>query len=78
MFFFAGAIGCLVWAHVDSGYEYGKAKSNSLLYVYNADTGQAKWVTYDKNLDEWTKTYLGENPEKATDLNLLPLFSKYN
>ncbi|WP_432222655.1 M28 family peptidase [Flavobacterium sp. TMP13] len=78
IFFFAGAIGCLVWAHVDSGYEYGKAKSNSLLYVYNADTGQAKWVTYDKNLDEWTKTYLGENPEKATDLNLLPLFSKYN
>jgi hypothetical protein len=40
------------------GYEYGKAKSNSLLYLYNADTGKANWATYDKNLDSWTKGYL--------------------
>lgn len=76
--FFLGAICCLVWAHFESDYEYGKAKSNSLLYVYNADTGVAKWATYDQNLDEWTKTYLGENPKKATALNLFPLFSKYD
>jgi hypothetical protein len=25
-------------AHYESGYEEGKAKSNSLLYVYNVDT----------------------------------------
>jgi hypothetical protein len=57
---------------------YGKAKSNSLLYLYNADTGKANWATYDKNLDSWTKGYLGENPKDAADLNEYPLFSKYN
>jgi hypothetical protein len=54
-----------------------KAKSNSLLYIYN-DTDKASWATYDVNLDPWTKEYLGENPKPATTLNQTPLFSKYN
>ncbi|TDE06048.1 M28 family peptidase [Flavobacterium sandaracinum] len=72
------SIGFFAKAHSESGYEFGKAKSNSLLYVYNADTDQASWATYDINLDSWTKGYLGENPKKATNLNETPLFSKYN
>ncbi|MFV8371744.1 M28 family peptidase [Flavobacterium sp. LB2P74] len=76
--FFGLAIGFFAKAHSESGYEYGKAKSNSLLYVYDADTDKANWATYDTNLDSWTKTYLGENPKEATTLNETPLFSKYN
>ena len=72
------AIGFFAKAHSESGYEYGKAKSNSLLYIYDADTDKANWVTYDTNLDSWTKSYLGENPKDATALNGTPLFSKYN
>jgi hypothetical protein len=64
--------------HYNSGYEAGKAKSNSLVYLYNADTNQAFWVTYDKNLDDWTKTYLGSYPKSARVLNDMPLVSKYN
>lgn len=74
---FAAAIGCLVMAHLNSGYEPSKAKPNSLLYVYDTDKEKADWVTYDINLDHWTKTYLGENPTTANHLNNLPLFSKY-
>lgn len=73
---FVLAIGCFVNAHLNSNYEIGKAKPNSLLYVYDADKDKANWVTYDKNLDEWTKIYLDENPAKAT--NAYPLFSKYD
>jgi hypothetical protein len=58
--------------HTESGYEEGKAKSNSLLYIYNADTDKASWATYDVNLDPWTKEYLGENPKPATTLNQTP------
>lgn len=76
--FFVLAIGFFVKAHSESGYEYGKAKSNSLLYVYDADTDKANWVTYDTNLDSWTKSYLGENPKNGAILNETPLFSKYN
>ena len=65
-------------AHVDSGYELGKAKSNSLLYIYNADTQKANWVTYDTNLDSWTKNYLGKQPQTADFMKDTPLFSKYN
>lgn len=70
--------GFFALAHYESGYEKGKAKSNSLLYIYDAETKLAHWVTYDKNLDSWTKTYLGENPAAPQTLNATPLFSKYN
>lgn len=75
---FAGAIGFFIKAHIDSGYEPGKAKPNSLLYVYDADKDKAYWTTYDKNPDEWTKIYLSDNPKPATELNNIALFSKYD
>ena len=65
-------------AHCNSDYEPGKAKPNSLLYVYDADANKAIWTTYDKNLDEFTKKYLGDNPKPATEFKNFPLFSKYN
>jgi hypothetical protein len=60
-------------AHSESGYEYGKAKSNSLLYLYNADTGKANWATYKISIRGRKVT--GENPKDAADLNEYPLFS---
>jgi hypothetical protein len=76
--FFILAIGFFAKAHYSSGYEFGKAKSNSLLYVYNTDTNKARWMTYDTNLDSWTKSYLGEKLKEATAMEDTPLFSKYN
>lgn len=75
---FAGFLGFLIKAHLNSDFTPGKAKPNSLLYVYNADTDQAQWASYDREPDIWTRTYLGENPQPATALNKLPLFSKYD
>jgi hypothetical protein len=78
MFFFIISIGFFVYAGYHSGYQRGEAKSNSLLYVYNADNDSAVWTTYDTNLDDWTKTYLGNTNQKAVGLNGLPIASKYN
>jgi hypothetical protein len=75
--FFLIAMGMFFKAHQSSEYIAGKAKPNSLLYLLDADKNQANWTTYDVNLDEWTKGYLGENPEKATKLNTIKLYSKY-
>ena len=72
------AIGFFAKAHYESGYESGKAKSNSLVYILDADKNKATWATYDTNLDEWTKTYLGENPKDAKELSTNALTSKYN
>jgi hypothetical protein len=76
-FFFLVAIGLFIKAHQSSDYTYGKAKPNSLDYVLNADTNKAYWATYDTNLDEWTKGYLGEKPKEAKILNTNKLYSKY-
>ncbi|HQE34307.1 MAG TPA: M20/M25/M40 family metallo-hydrolase [Flavobacterium alvei] len=71
------AIGFFAKAHYFSGYEAGKAKSNSLVYILDADKNKATWATYDINLDEWTKTYLGQNPRDAAALSSIILPSKY-
>jgi len=75
--FFLIAIGFFFKAHQSSEYTNGKAKPNSLLYVLDADKNKANWTTYDTNLDEWTKVYLGENPQKTSELNTTKLYSKY-
>ncbi len=71
------AIGFFAKAHYFSGYEAGKAKSNSLVYILDADQNKATWATYDTNLDDWTKTYLGQNPRDAAALSSIALPSKY-
>lgn len=78
LLFFALAAVFFMKAHVGSGYELGKAKSNSLLYIFNSDLKTANWVTYDTNLDDWTKSYLGSQPKSASFMQAVPLFSKYN
>ena len=78
LLFFLVAVLFFAKAQYQSEYESGKAKSNSLVYLYNVDKNRAYWTTYDTNLDSWTKGYLGENPKSARTLNNLKLFSKYN
>ena len=72
------AVGFFINAHLNSDYTSEKAKPNSLLYVLNVDTQAAVWATYDKNLDPWTKNYLGNVSQKVDSIDNLPLFSKYN
>jgi hypothetical protein len=67
----------VVKAHQSSDFVNGAGKPNSLVYILNADNNQANWATYDSNLDEWTKAYLGENSKNAAPLNTNKLYSKY-
>lgn len=48
-----------------------------MVYLHDAETNKSYWATYDINLDEWTKGYLGENPKEANLLNTNKLYSKY-
>jgi hypothetical protein len=45
--------------------------------MLNSNTNKANWITYDTNLDEWTKSFLGEKPKRASSLNSNKLYSKY-
>ena len=75
---FLVAVGFLINAHLNSGYSKLHAKPNSLLYVLNNDAQTAVWASYDRNLDDWTKTYFGPTPNTSDSIHNLPLFSKYN
>lgn len=77
VFFILVSIGFFTKAHQASDYTNENAKPNSLVYILDADTNKANWATYDTNLDEWTKTYLGKSPKAATALNSNKLYSKY-
>lgn len=70
-------IGFFVKAHQASAYTNEKAKPNSLVYQINLDQKKAYWATYDTNLDEWTKSYLGEKPKDGKELNTNKVYSKY-
>ncbi|NMH28279.1 M20/M25/M40 family metallo-hydrolase [Flavobacterium silvaticum] len=72
------SVGLLITAHFKSGFSQGEAKPNSLVFLYDAEKDQSYWATYDNTLDEWSKTYLGSDPKQASQINTLPLFSKYN
>ncbi|MBS7787605.1 M20/M25/M40 family metallo-hydrolase [Flavobacterium sp. CYK-55] len=76
--FFIFAIGFMGWAHTQSDFHRGKTKPNSLVYWQDHEKHQSFWGTYDKNLDPWTQTYLGQNPTKANELNAQHMFSKYD
>lgn len=75
--FFLLSIGLFVKAHQASDYTIERPKPNSLVYLHDADVKKSYWTTYDVNLDEWTKGYLGENPKNAKVLNTNKLYSKY-
>ncbi len=76
--FFVISIVLFVTAHLQSDFEPGKAKPNSLVYIIDADSQKALWATYDNVIDDWTQTKLGSSPQTAKSLDQLPLFSKYN
>jgi hypothetical protein len=75
--FFLLSIGLFVKVHQTSDYTNERPKPNSLVYLFDANTNKSYWTTYDVNLDEWTKGYLGENPKNAEVLNTNKLYSKY-
>lgn len=75
--FFIGCC-CLISAQFNSGFTTENQKPNSLVYFLDADTNDALWATYDEALDDWTKTYLGEDPNKASELATNVVGSKYN
>lgn len=63
---FMAAIVFFVIAHFQSDFSESRPKPNSLLYYKNYNDGSGYWVTYDKQLDDWTKNYLGDTPEDAS------------
>ncbi len=64
-------------AHSKSDFSEQRKKPNSLVYYKDADTDKTYWLTYDKDIDEWTQQYLGENPKNASKVLGEAPYNKY-
>ncbi len=64
-------------AHSKSDFCEERRKPNSLVYYKDADADKTYWLTYDKEIDEWTRQYLGENPEDASKILGDVAYNKY-
>ena len=71
------AISFFVVAHTKSDFSVERKKPNSLVYYEDKDLEKTVWLTYDKQIDEWTQNYLGENPEMAEKYTDEASYSKY-
>lgn len=74
---FAASFVFLMLAHFKSDFDTERPKPNSLVYVYDADQDAAVWATYDLILDDWTKPFLTDNPDKAEGFLNETFSSKY-
>lgn len=70
------AFGLFTAAHLKSGFNEERPKPNSLIYLYDADKNTAVWATYDKLLDDWTKSQLTDSPD-IFDTSTISFDSKY-
>lgn len=64
-------------AHSKSDFSEERKKPNSLVYFKDVDANNTYWLTYDKEIDEWTKQYLGEKPEDASKILEDAAYNKY-
>ncbi|MDC0858000.1 M20/M25/M40 family metallo-hydrolase [Flavobacteriaceae bacterium] len=64
-------------AHLSSNFSPNRQKPNSLVYYHDADSNKNYWATYDQELDDWTKEYLGDSPEPASNYISYASGSKY-
>ena len=72
-------IGCgaLISASLSASYNYERKRPNSILYVWDTNSGEAYWASYNSKTDDFTRQFLGEEPNQGSyDTNTFK--SKYN
>jgi hypothetical protein len=59
------AFALIAWGNATSGFDAEHPRPNQIAYELNADTGQAQWVSFDRNLDAWTKQLFPDGSERV-------------
>jgi hypothetical protein len=55
----------LAAALLGDGFDVDRPKPNSVHYLADLDEGEALWYSNDPAPDDWTRRFLGEDPERA-------------
>ncbi|MGD0362211.1 MAG: M28 family peptidase [Bryobacteraceae bacterium] len=65
-------VGCLVAGAAMSGPNRDAPRTDSIYYGLDTDSGKAIWFSLDRQVDEWTAHYLGDNPGHAALPQFVP------
>lgn len=57
-------VALVVAVRLASGFGPDDPRPSSLVYALDADSGEARWVTFDREPGPWTRTVLPEAPER--------------
>ena len=71
------SIGAFISAYAKSDFTKERRFPTSLNYIYDADTEEAFFATYNTQLDDWLKTILGEDMQTAEEAGKNPESGKY-
>jgi len=63
-------------AFLNNGFDVENKKPNSIVYYSDIDKAESFWMSYDQNLDDFTKQFLSEDP--STDIDKFVSRSKYS
>lgn len=74
--FFLLSLVFLITAHFTSSFSPERPKPNSLVYFHDLETETAFWATYDRQLDDWTESFINPQNNQADQLHFVP-GSKY-
>ncbi|MGF1556515.1 M28 family peptidase [Paucihalobacter sp.] len=75
LFLIISAIFFLI-SHSNSKFDDNNPKPNSLVYLFDANKNEAKWLTYDTTMDPWTSHYLTNQPDETSKDHVIN--SKYS
>ena len=63
-------------AFLNNGFDVENKKPNSIVYYSDIDKAESFWMSYDQNLDDFSKQFLSEDP--STDIDKFVSRSKYS
>lgn len=59
------AVVLIVLGNVTSGFDATHPRPDHIAYELDADSGEARWVSIDQNLDEWTSQFFQGDPVRG-------------
>jgi hypothetical protein len=59
------------WANATSGFDADHPRPDNVAYKLDANTGTARWVSYDVQLDGWTQQFFPDGVQRVDDDTLL-------
>ena len=61
------AVALIAWGNATSGFDAAHPRPNRIAYELDADTGAARWVSADHDLDAWTAQFFPSGVTRGAD-----------